>query len=281
MNEKHKLINIINDKKFNNIKNTKLLIFKNSDNSYFLKSKEDDISGKELLQKEEEKVQYNEEKKINDLSYIKEVNFDNIINNNFSKASFSLQQSEPRVISKSINDKNIIEIINVENSIMNKVSSKEEKKRIVSKNWKFDIKDLNYDCQLNLIKNIKENNYNYYNYISKIAQQQIKNKILSYKHQDVIKNNFNEKNFINYNSIIDNLYENKLKCCYCNKEMFILYDISREMKQWSVDRIDNNLGHNLNNYKISCLECNLKKRCRDDNKFLMTKQLKIIKQDLC
>jgi hypothetical protein len=61
--------------------------------------------------------------------------------------------------------------------------------------------------------------------------------------------------------------------------MNVLYDISREMKLWTVDRINNDLGHNLDNYYLACLECNLKRRRRSDDKFLFTKQLNLIKID--
>ena len=62
--------------------------------------------------------------------------------------------------------------------------------------------------------------------------------------------------------------------------MNVLYDISREMTQWSVDRINNDLGHNIGNFHLACLECNLKRRRRTDEKFLFTKQLNIIKHDI-
>lgn len=71
----------------------------------------------------------------------------------------------------------------------------------------------------------------------------------------------------------------QLKCRYCLNEMYVLYDISREIRQWSVDRIDNDLGHNIDNYHLACLDCNLKRRRRTDEKFLFTKQLNIIKQE--
>jgi hypothetical protein len=61
--------------------------------------------------------------------------------------------------------------------------------------------------------------------------------------------------------------------------MNVLYDISRENKQWSVDRIDNNKGHIFDNFHLACLECNLKRRCKTDDKFLFTKQLNIIKKN--
>ena len=61
--------------------------------------------------------------------------------------------------------------------------------------------------------------------------------------------------------------------------MFILYKNVRDKKQWSVDRIDNNLGHNIDNIVLACLDCNLKRRCKTSDKFLFTKQLNIIKQE--
>jgi len=75
------------------------------------------------------------------------------------------------------------------------------------------------------------------------------------------------------------MIECELKCRYCSTEMNILYDISREIHQWSVDRIDNDVGHNIDNYHLACLDCNLKRRRRTDEKFLFTKQLNIVKQD--
>ena len=75
------------------------------------------------------------------------------------------------------------------------------------------------------------------------------------------------------------MIESELKCRYCKHEMNVLYDISRELKQWSVDRIDNNLGHTIDNYHLACLECNLTRRRKTDEKFLFTKQLNIVKHD--
>jgi hypothetical protein len=100
-----------------------------------------------------------------------------------------------------------------------------------------------------------------------------------YKQQDILKKRYDEKNFLTFESVISKMIECELKCRYCTKEMNVLYDISREMRQWSVDRIDNDKGHNTNNYHLACLDCNLKRRRRTDEKFLFTKQLNIIKQD--
>ena len=94
-----------------------------------------------------------------------------------------------------------------------------------------------------------------------------------------MKKHYEPENFLTFECVIKKLIESELKCRYCKCEMSVLYDVSREMKQWSVDRIDNDKGHNRDNFHLACLECNLKRRRRTDEKFLFTKQLNIVKQD--
>ena len=153
------------------------------------------------------------------------------------------------------------------------------KKRVECENWSFSSDHYIYENQINMVKEILSNNYNYTNDVSKIAIQQINRKIYGYKQQDIIKKLFNQNEFITFESVINKMAECELKCYYCSTEMNVLYDISREMKQWSVDRIDNDLGHNLTNYYLACLECNLKRRRRSDEKFLFTKQMKLVKMN--
>ena len=158
-------------------------------------------------------------------------------------------------------------------------NDKEIKKRISTEKWTFSNEHYEYSAQLKMIINISKNNFNYIDDVSKIAVQEIHKKIYGYKQQDKIKKIFDEPQFLTFESVVNKIIECELKCRYCKNEMNILYDISREMKQWSVDRINNDLGHNIDNYHLACLDCNLKRRRRTDDKFLFTKQLNIIKQD--
>jgi len=161
----------------------------------------------------------------------------------------------------------------------------EPKKREVTKKWVFPEEYFNCDKQMKLINDISkmklenklENNLD--DNITKIAIQEINKKICSYKHQDIIKKKLDLESFIDFNCVIDKMIECDLKCRYCKCEMSVLYDITREMKQWSVDRIDNDKGHNKDNFHLACLDCNLKRRRRTDEKFLFTKQLSIVKKD--
>ena len=115
--------------------------------------------------------------------------------------------------------------------------------------------------------------------IIKIVRNQISNKLSGYKHQDVIKKVFDKEKIIKYEETVEKLKNCDLKCYYCNENVYLLYKMVREMKQWSLDRINNDIGHNGENVFISCLECNLKKRTKNSDSFLFTKQLKINKMD--
>jgi len=164
----------------------------------------------------------------------------------------------------------------IENLLIEKYKNK-DKKRVVAKNWNFTCDDYSYECQLNYIKTIVENNYQFTDETTKITLQQINKKIYGYKQQDIIKKLLNDEKFITLESVTNKMIECELKCYYCSSEMNVLYDISRESKQWSVDRINNDLGHNIDNFYLACLECNLKRRRRSDDKFLFTKQMKLVK----
>jgi hypothetical protein len=166
----------------------------------------------------------------------------------------------------------------------NEEPNKEPKKRIVTKKWTFSDEYFDYKKQLQMITYILNNSINNRENeiisVSKIMIQEINRKISGYKQQDIIKKKLDINQFITFDSVIKKMIECELKCRYCKGIMNILYDISRESKQWSVDRIDNDIGHNVNNFHLACLDCNLKRRRRTDEKFLFTKQLNIIKQDI-
>jgi len=167
------------------------------------------------------------------------------------------------------------------NEQMNKKNKdKKIKKRVRTNKWDFSLENYEHVNQIQIISSILNNNFNSIDEISKIVIQEIYYKMNGYKQQDKIKKLFDASNFLNLKTIIEKMIECDLKCKYCRNEINVLYDISREMKQWSVDRINNNMGHNCDNFCLACLECNLKRRCKNDEKFLFTKQLKIVKHDL-
>ena len=111
----------------------------------------------------------------------------------------------------------------------------------------------------------------------KIVSKFIKNKLNSYKQQDIKNNIYGEKFFIKEDKVIEMLVKCKLRCFYCSNDIFLIYKEIKNKYQWTLDRINNDMGHNNDNVVISCLDCNLKRRSQDINKFLFTKKLNIIK----
>ena len=154
---------------------------------------------------------------------------------------------------------------------------KERKKRVETHTWGLNETELSFDTQLNLLNEIDLKTYTNDNY-SKLIVNHIKTKIQSYKQQDILKKIYDEEKFIHLEQVILLLQETNLKCHYCSCETYLLYELVREMKQWSLDRIDNNVGHNRDNLVIACLECNLKRRRTNKDSFMFTKNLKIVRE---
>ena len=123
-----------------------------------------------------------------------------------------------------------------------------------------------------------ENLYNIKEFENKNALvKDIKTKLASYAQQDKLKNIFSCNDFITYKEVIDMLYKCELTCYYCSNKVKLIYKYKRMPQQWKLDRINNNKGHIKNNLVISCLQCNLQRRCLNSDKYLFTKTLNIVK----
>lgn len=148
----------------------------------------------------------------------------------------------------------------------------EEKKSPVKRTQveKWDVEKSWFTCkkQIQLLKQDQQ-----------LIKDEILKKISSYKQQDVLKKRLNKDKVIDYLYVKKLLLECKLKCHYCDEDSYILYETRRDMNQWTVDRIDNSIGHDIENIVISCLKCNLQRRSRNSDKFLQTKKMIIKRQD--
>lgn len=138
---------------------------------------------------------------------------------------------------------------------------------------KLDLKQeyFTYEKQLSLLESNDERE------IFAILLKEIEKKISGYKQQDIEKQLWDEEKFITLEEILKTVRERKIICHYCCHKMFLFYENVREPMQWTVDRIDNDLGHNKDNYVLACLKCNLARRRTNKDKFLFTKQLTIVR----
>ena len=107
----------------------------------------------------------------------------------------------------------------------------------------------------------------------KFLLSELKNKISSYKQQDIKKDLHDNTNLITLDDTIEKLMSCKLKCYYCNNNVLIFVEKVRDENQWTLDRLNNYDEHTNNNTIIACLKCNLQRRRKHSDKFLFTKQL--------
>lgn len=111
----------------------------------------------------------------------------------------------------------------------------------------------------------------------KILINSLKKKINGYKQQDIKKNRYDENKIISLDELIEMLLISKLRCNYCRRKCCLFYKNVREKSMWTLDRINNDIGHYKDNVVVDCLECNLQKRRRGDKAFKFSKQLVINK----
>ena len=109
-------------------------------------------------------------------------------------------------------------------------------------------------------------------------EKELKKKLSGYKNQDKKKNRHDEVLFIKLDELVEKLVVSKLNCHYCKKQCLLFYKEKRNYLQWTLDRINNDIGHFNDNVVISCLGCNLQKRRRSDKHFKFAKQMNIVKK---
>jgi hypothetical protein len=154
----------------------------------------------------------------------------------------------------------------------------EKSKRVIteSKTWNFGEEELTYENIYNVLleieqKIIREN-------IHKRILQQLSQKMSGYKAQDIQKGLFEPDKFVDLERIVELLIKCNLECFYCKNKVHVLYEYVREPGQWTLDRIDNDYGHNKDNLEVACLQCNIRRRTMYAERYVFTKQLKIIKK---
>ena len=102
--------------------------------------------------------------------------------------------------------------------------------------------------------------------------REIDTKRKAYIYQDKHHKIYDPRYSITTERIVELLVESELLCHYCREICQVAYKESMCRKQWTLDRIDNNYGHNDTNVVIACLDCNLKRGTMDSERFRQGKQ---------
>lgn len=162
---------------------------------------------------------------------------------------------------------------------------KEEKKKVIvpkvksvrkeTDKWRFDEKFLELDKQWDCLTAIQSDGLldDDFKEVCREMRRQIQNKVSSYKMQDIQKHKYDDDKFVDLNFVIQLLHEKSLKCFYCRESVYLFYNFVRENKQWTLERIDNSMGHNKDNVEIACLLCNLRRRTMYHERYVFTKQM--------
>ena len=151
------------------------------------------------------------------------------------------------------------------------IKEKERQKRKITttKKWNFTEEELNVENHHDILNDSSKTQF---------INQQIKNKLSSYRSQDIEKGILDVEKLCDLSHVLHKMEECKMKCFYCKENVSLLYENVREPKQWTLERIDNKMGHNNDNVEISCLSCNLRRRTIHYERYILTKQMqKIVK----
>jgi hypothetical protein len=108
--------------------------------------------------------------------------------------------------------------------------------------------------------------------ISTHLLREIDTKRKAYIYQDKNHKIYDPRFSITTDRIVELLVSSELLCHYCREICQVAYKEAMCRRQWTLDRIDNNYGHNDTNVVIACLDCNLKRGTMDSERFRQGKQ---------
>uniref|UniRef100_A0A6C0I0X8 Uncharacterized protein n=1 Tax=viral metagenome TaxID=1070528 RepID=A0A6C0I0X8_9ZZZZ len=151
------------------------------------------------------------------------------------------------------------------------------RKRAACENWNLPDNYFTHSHQFNIISKLYMNLDNDVIENREIYIKEITKKLSGYKRQDTDKDIYSKNTFISLEELIEKLLCSKLKCFYCKSACELIYENVLSKRQWTLDRIENDAGHNADNVVICCLECNLKRGIMDSGRFKYGKQLKFKK----
>ena len=164
----------------------------------------------------------------------------------------------------------------------NEKKKKEKPKRKISTKWEQDILECSIKQIIDGLSKIAIDGSNDTDDTDDRGIVQELYKQCSYKRSGYVQQDRHKKMngslVLSVSDIASKLIKSNLECHYCNKTTTIFYENVRDPQQWTLDRLDNSIGHSKDNVVICCLSCNLRRKTMSEERYLFTKQLNIKKQ---
>jgi len=127
------------------------------------------------------------------------------------------------------------------------------------------------EYQLKILRNL-ENQPN-----APFLKSLVARKLKSYHEQDAKKafdvSTLSSDTTITIPETIQLLVESQLKCYYCHGITRFFYETVRDPLQWTLERLNNEYPHTKSNVVVACLQCNLRRRCINSERYQKTKQM--------
>ena len=164
------------------------------------------------------------------------------------------------------------------------IPPKQKKKKVITltNKWIFSPDDLIPEHQLSLtnqlLENLENKTIDQSNPHIVLARKLILEKIAGYKAQDTHKKLYSPEDFIIINIILQMMIQCSMTCYYCKEPVKLIYEEVRDPKQWTLERIENNKGHDIGNLQIACLTCNLRRRTMHHERYKQTKQMVVVEK---
>ena len=158
---------------------------------------------------------------------------------------------------------------------VDKLMNKEKPQRTRTMKWTIDDAFFNYDKQMEVLRRLIADDQSLEE--RKFFIKEIKNKLNGYSRQDVANGVLDLSAIISLDATIELLLVNKMRCAYCRECCQLIYKDVMAPRQWTLDRVDNDQGHNDGNVVLACLACNLQRRTMDAERFKFGKQLRVVK----
>jgi hypothetical protein len=102
----------------------------------------------------------------------------------------------------------------------------------------------------------------------------IRRKHAGYRSQDR-KKALSPEGVVSPEAILEKLVVARLRCRHCRGTVKLLYAQPRDLRQWTLDRLDNSQGHTVGNTVVACLGCNLQRGTQDAERFSFGKGLRV------